>query len=65
MVHPGDVVSHALDVMLADGSGRLLVTEAEGGALVGLLTRRDLLRIRAASLQAEGERQAYLRRKRA
>jgi len=65
VVHPGDVVSHALDVMLADGSGRLLVTEAEGGALVGLLTRRDLLRIRAASLQAEGERQAYLRRKRA
>ncbi|MET0366782.1 MAG: chloride channel protein [Methylobacterium sp.] len=65
VVHPGDVVSHALDVMLADGSGRLLVTEAEGGTLVGLLTRRDLLRIRAASLQAEGERQAYLRRKRA
>ncbi|WP_409564713.1 chloride channel protein [Methylobacterium sp. J-067] len=65
VVHPGDVVSHALDVMLADGSGRLVVTEAEGGALVGLLTRRDLLRIRAASLQAEGERQAYLRRKRA
>lgn len=65
VVHPGDVVSHALDVMLADGSGRLFVTEAEGGTLVGLLTRRDLLRIRAASLQAEGERQAYLRRKRA
>lgn len=65
VVHPGDVVSHALDVMLADGSGRLLVTEPEGGALIGILTRRDLLRIRAASLRAEGDRQAYLRKRRA
>ncbi len=63
VVHPGDVVSHALDVMLAEGSGRLAVTDPETGTLVGLLTRRDLLRIRAASLRAESERQAYLRRK--
>jgi H+/Cl- antiporter ClcA/predicted transcriptional regulator len=63
VIHPGDVVSHALDVMLAEGSGRLAVTDPATGALVGLLTRRDLLRIRAASLRAEGERQAYLRRK--
>lgn len=65
VVHPGDVVSHALDVMLTEGSGRLLVTETEGGALVGILTRRDLLRIRAEALRAEGERQAYLRNRRA
>jgi H+/Cl- antiporter ClcA/CBS domain-containing protein len=64
VIHPGDVVSHALDVMLAEGSGRLAVTDPETGALVGLLTRRDLLRIRAASLRAEGERQAFLRRSR-
>ncbi len=63
VIHPGDVVSHALDVMLAEGSGRLAVTDPATGALVGLLTRRDLLRIRAASLRAEGERQAYLRRR--
>ncbi|MCJ2013322.1 chloride channel protein [Methylobacterium sp. J-076] len=63
-VHPGDVVSHALDVMLADGSGRLVVTDPASGALAGILTRRDLLRIRAESVRAEGERQAYLRRRR-
>ena len=65
VVHPGDVVSHALDVMLTEGSGRLLVTESESGVLVGILTRRDLLRIRAEALRAEGERQAYLRNRRA
>jgi len=58
------VVSHALDVMLADGSGRLAVTDPASGALVGLLTQRDLLRIRAEALRAEGERQAFLRRRR-
>lgn len=64
VVHPGDVVSHALDVMLTEGSGRLVVTDAASGTLVGILTRRDLLRIRAESLKAESERQAYLRRRR-
>lgn len=64
VVHPDDVVSHALDVMLADGSGRLAVTDPVSGALVGLLTQRDLLRIRAEALRAEGERQAFLRRRR-
>lgn len=63
VVHPGDVVSHALDVMLTEGSGRLVVTDAASGTLVGILTRRDLLRIRAESLKAESERQAYLRRR--
>lgn len=63
VVHPEDVVSHALDVMLSDGSGRLAVTDPTNGTLVGLLTRRDLLRIRAESLRAESERQAYLRKR--
>jgi CIC family chloride channel protein len=64
-VHPGDVVSHALDVMLSAGRGRLPVIDPESGALVGLLTRKDLLRVRATTARAEGERRAYFRRGRA
>ncbi|MCS5144018.1 CBS domain-containing protein, partial [Klebsiella pneumoniae subsp. pneumoniae] len=45
MVHPGDVVSHAIDVMLAAGQGRLPVTDPQSGRLVGLLTRKDLLQV--------------------
>jgi H+/Cl- antiporter ClcA/predicted transcriptional regulator len=59
VVHPDDVVAHALDVMTATGQGRLVVTDPESGALVGLLTRRDLLQVRATTVQAETERRAY------
>ena len=65
VVHPGDVVSHALDVMLSVGQGRLPVTDPESGALVGLLTRKDLLQVRATTVRAEAERRAYFRRGRA
>jgi Mg2+/Co2+ transporter CorC len=58
------VVSHALDVMLSAGQGRLPVTDPESGALVGLLTRKDLLQVRAATVRAEAERRAYFRRDR-
>ena len=61
-VHPGDVVSHALDVMLSAGQGRLPVTDLETGALVGLLTRKDLLQVRATVVRSEAERRAYFRR---
>ncbi len=64
-MHPGDVVSHALDVMLSAGQGRLPVTDPESGALVGLLTRKDLLQVRATTVRAEAERRAYFRRGRA
>ncbi|SFM20631.1 chloride channel protein [Methylobacterium pseudosasicola] len=65
VVHPGDVVSHALDVMLSAGQGRLPVTDPESGVLVGLLTRKDLLQVRATTVRAEAERRAYFRRGRA
>ncbi|MCJ2140563.1 chloride channel protein [Methylobacterium sp. E-066] len=65
VVHPGDVVSHALDVMLSAGQGRLPVTDPESGALVGLITRKDLLQVRATTVRAEAERRAYFRRGRA
>ncbi|MDP4023171.1 chloride channel protein [Methylobacterium sp. NEAU 140] len=65
IAHPEDVVSHALDVMLATGLGRLAVTDPATGTLIGLLTRRDLLKVRATTVRAEAERRAYFARRRA
>ncbi|TXM96857.1 chloride channel protein [Methylobacterium sp. WL103] len=66
VVHPGDVTAHALDLMLTTGQGRLPVTDAESGTLVGLVTRKDLLQVRAAVNRSEAERQAtFVRRRRA
>ena len=64
IVHPGDVISHALDVMLSAGQGRLPVTDPQSGRLVGLLTRKDLLQVRATVVRAEAERRAFFRRRR-
>ncbi|MCJ2076482.1 chloride channel protein [Methylobacterium sp. E-016] len=64
VVHPGDVAAHAVDLMLTTGQGRLPVTDAETGALVGLVTRKDLLQVRAAVNRSEAERRAYFARKR-
>lgn len=61
VIHPGDSVSHAVDLMLATDQGRIPVTDPSTGELVGLLTRKDLLQVRAAVARAEGERQAYFR----
>jgi chloride channel protein, CIC family len=55
------VVSHALDVMLSAGQGRLPVTDPQTGRLVGLLTRKDLLQVRATVVRAEAERRAFFR----
>ena len=68
VAHPDDVVSHALDLMVASGRGRILVTDPGSGALVGILSRRDLLRVRHTVTQSERARRAYfviLRRRRA
>ena len=56
VLHPQDVAAQALDAMLASGLGRLPVTEPERGRLVGLVTRRDLLQVWAATVRGEGER---------
>jgi chloride channel protein, CIC family len=64
VVHPGDVVSHALDTMLSAKQGRLPVTDPDSGVLVGLLTRKDLLQVRAGVVRSEGERRAFFRARR-
>ncbi|HKT54283.1 MAG TPA: chloride channel protein, partial [Caulobacteraceae bacterium] len=59
VVHPEDVVTRAVDLMLQGGQGRLPVTDPKTGRLVGLVTRKDLLQVRASVTQSEGERRAY------
>lgn len=62
VVHPGDIVSHAVDLMLATDQGRIPVTDPQTGVLVGLLTRKDLLQVRASVIRTEDERRAYIGR---
>jgi len=62
VLHPGDAVSHAVDLMLATDQGRIPVTDPQTGVLVGLLARKDLLRVRATVARSEDERRAYFGR---
>lgn len=59
VVHPDDVAARAVELMLATDQGRIPVTDPATGRLVGLVTRKDLLRIHAAASKAESEREAY------
>ena len=59
VIHPNDVVTHAVDVMLATDQGRIPVVDPGTGVLVGLVTRKDLLQVRAAVTRSEGERSAF------
>jgi H+/Cl- antiporter ClcA/CBS domain-containing protein len=57
--YPDEVVARAVEVMVAADQGRLPVVDRKTGALVGLLTRRGLLQVRADVSRAEGERRAF------
>ncbi|MGA0603101.1 chloride channel protein [Caulobacter sp. KR2-114] len=57
--HPDDVVARAVEVMIAEDMGRLPVTDPVTGALVGLLTRKTLLKVRAEAVRGEAEREAF------
>ena len=61
VVHPEDVAVRAIEVMLSSGHGRLPVVDAATGVLQGLITRKDLLKVRASVARAEGERTAFFR----
>ncbi|MFI4965133.1 MAG: chloride channel protein [Caulobacterales bacterium] len=64
VVHPQDIVARAADIMLATDQGRIPVTDPRTGVLVGLLTRKDLLQVRADAKHSEDHRQVYYRRER-
>lgn len=59
VVHPDDVVSYAVDMMLATDQGRIPVVDPVTGMLVGLVTRKDLLQVRATVTRSESERSAF------
>ena len=56
-----ELVGHLADRMSATGTGRVPVLERASGALVGLVARRDLLRVRAQTRRHEHEREALIR----
>jgi CIC family chloride channel protein len=59
VLHPNDVVTRAVDVMLATGQGRIPVVDPATGAMIGLVTRKDLLHVRAGVARTEGERRIF------
>jgi H+/Cl- antiporter ClcA/predicted transcriptional regulator len=58
LLHPDDVVTKAVDLMLATGQGRIPVVDPASGAMVGLVTRKDVLHVHARVAQTERERRA-------
>jgi H+/Cl- antiporter ClcA/predicted transcriptional regulator len=60
-VHADDVALRAIEVMLSSGHGRLPVVDPSTGVLEGLVTRKDLLKVRAQAARLEGDREAYFR----
>jgi CIC family chloride channel protein len=50
---PADAVAN---LMIAEATGRICVVDAHDGVLIGILSRQDLLRSRAAVLRGERER---------
>jgi CBS domain-containing protein len=59
VVYPEDVAIRAIDLMLSSGYGRLPVVDRRTAVLLGLVTRKDLLKVRASVARTEGERAAY------
>jgi H+/Cl- antiporter ClcA len=59
VLHPNDVVTRAVDVMLETGQGRLPVVDPVSGALIGLITRKDLLHVRAGVTRTESDRRIF------
>ncbi len=65
VLHPDDTASRAIDAMLSADCGRLAVTDQATGRLVGIVTRKDLLQVRAGVVRGDSERsRPYGRRRR-
>ena len=58
--HPDDTVGFIADLMLSADVGRIPIVERGSGKLVGLVARKDLLRLRSALKSSESERRPYL-----
>jgi chloride channel protein, CIC family len=58
---PEEPLSRLVERMVQDDSGRAPIVDPETGRLVGLVSRQDLLRIRARQVSEERERSRVLR----
>lgn len=56
-----ELAGHLADRMTATDIGRVPILNRESGALVGLVARRDLLRVRADMMRHEHEREKLIR----
>ena len=61
--YPDEPVSHLADRMVLADVGRAPVVERDTGQLVGLVSRKDLLRIRATAKSTEASRVAFFGRR--
>ncbi|TXH35974.1 MAG: CBS domain-containing protein [Rhodospirillaceae bacterium] len=61
--HPQDLVAQLADRMMESDTGRIPIIDPASGKLLGLVSRRDLLRARAQGRLAERDRAAYLLRR--
>jgi hypothetical protein len=57
---PEDTVGFIADLMLAADVGRIPIVDPASGKLIGLVARKDLLRLRSALKSSESERRPYL-----
>ena len=64
VAHPEDTVGRIADIMIQADTGRVPVVDERTGILIGLIARKDLLRLRSAANRSEFERGAYLGAKR-
>jgi H+/Cl- antiporter ClcA/CBS domain-containing protein len=61
--YPDELVSYLADRMMEADIGRVPVIAREDGRLVGLVARKDLLKIRAKALKEDQERQSFFGKK--
>jgi CIC family chloride channel protein len=61
LAYPDDTAKHVVELMLSSGQGRVAVVDPGTGVLEGLVTRKDLLKIRASVARSEDDRAAYFR----
>ncbi len=60
--HPGEIVADLVYRMVAHDVGRVPIVEPATRRLVGLIARKDLMRVRAASRRLDLERQSFFGR---
>ncbi len=59
VAYPDEIVGRVADRMVSDDLGRMPVVDRDSRRLVGLIARRDLLRVQASTTEEEHAREAF------